>query len=190
MKTEKRDNKKYLPEHIRKVMHTNVPIVKKDQRVRDVSSLLKKESKSFETVDYIYVVDKNQKLVGVFSIKDVFKFSKNTPVKKFMQTQLITVSPKTDIEVIAHLALRHGIKAVPVVESGKLIGVVSPKSVVHILNKSLRKDIFHFAGIHGSHLEYENPLTVPFFKSIMHRTPWLVIGLIGIIITAAFIGVF
>ncbi len=183
-------NKINLFESITKIMDTNIPTVKKGQTINEVISILEKKGKPFETIDYIYVNDKNENLVGFFSVKELFRSSKNTSVDKIMQTKIVMVSPITDAENVAHLALKHGLKAVPVVEKGKLLGVVSPREIIQILNKSLRKDLFHFAGIHKSHLEYENSLTVPVSKSLIHRAPWLIIGLIGVIIVAAYIGLF
>src|SRR3989344_7069312 len=85
---------------------------------------------------------------------------------------------------------KHQLKAIPSVADGKLVGVVPPGKITAILNNALRTDLFHFAGIHRSHLDFENSLTTPILRSIAHRTPWLIIGMIGIVIVAVFIGMF
>ncbi len=175
---------------IKKFMKTKVPTVPINSTVAHAIAMLKKESRVCESIDYVYVVEKNNRLVGVFSIKDLFRFPPNTKINRFMMSKVISVSVSTDAEVIAHLALKNGIKSVPIVESGKLIGVIPPREILYILNMSLRKDIFRFAGIHHAHLEYENTLQVPIRKSIAHRIPWLLIGLVGIMLTAAFISLF
>ena len=166
------------------------PSVLKNSTIKQVIEMLKKESKIYDSIDYIYVTEENGELVGVFSIKDLFKYSPNTPVKKFMITKVISVSSKTKSEQVADIALKYGIKSVPIIESEKLVGMIPPKKVSKMINDSLRKDIFHFAGIHKSHLEYENTLQVPLIKSVEHRIPWLLVGLIGVIITAGVIGLF
>ncbi len=166
------------------------PTTHKEATVKEVIEMLRKKSKLYESIDYIYVTEKNGELIGVFSIKELFKSHPNTPIKKFMLTNVISISPKTPSENAAHTALKHGIKAMPVVESKILMGVIPPRRISKILNDSLRRDIFHFAGIHKSHLQYENTLIVPTGKSIIHRIPWLLIGLIGIILTAGFINIF
>ena len=179
-----------LSKSVKKIMETNFLTIKKDQKVSEVYELLKKKSNLFEVMDYIYVIKENNDLIGVFSIKNIFRFNNNTKIESFMQTQLVTASLNTDIEKIAHMALKHGIKAIPIVEKNKIIGVVSNKNILQILNNSLRKDIFHFAGIHHSHLEYNNTMEIPIIKSVTHRVPWLISGLIGILAMAAFIGIF
>ncbi len=175
---------------IRKFMVTEVPRIEKGATLKDLFSMLKKQQKEFKIIDEVYILDENQKLAGVLPIKDIFSYSEDTLIEKIMHTKFHFASPKTNIEKIAHLALKHSINTIPIVESGRLLGVIPPKSIAAILNTALRKDLFHFAGIHKSHLEYENSLTVPLSKSILHRVPWLIVGLIGALFVAAFIGIF
>ncbi|MEK6811225.1 MAG: CBS domain-containing protein [Nanoarchaeota archaeon] len=179
-----------LSKPIKNIMETRFLTVKKDQKISEVQELLKKKSNLYEVMDYVYVIKENKELIGVFSIKEIFRFSLDTKVESFMQTKIVTASTNTEIEKIAHIALKHGIKAIPIINNKKIIGVVSNKNILQILNNSLRKDIFHFAGIHHSHLEYDNTMEIPIMKSVSHRVPWLISGLIGILAIAAFIGVF
>lgn len=175
---------------VREVMDKNFITVKKNQNVAEINDLLKKKSNLYEVMDYIYVTEGDRKLIGVFSIKDVFRFNAKTPVEAFMQKKVITASAKTETERVAHIALRHGIKAIPIIENERIIGVVSSKNLIRILNQSSTKDSFHFAGIHKSHLEYESTMHVPIMESVVHRVPWLISGLIGMLAVAAFIGIF
>lgn len=182
--------KKSIADPIRDIMFSEVPIAQEQSTVGDILSMLKKKSHFFKTINYIYINNSRSQLVGVLSIRTLFGSPKKTLVKDIMQTKIFTVSPHIEVEKIAHLALKHNLKAVPVVQSRKLLGVVPPHKIISILNRSLSKDILHFAGIHSSHLQYENSLEVPLFQSVLHRVPWLIFGLAGIIIVAAFIGFF
>lgn len=171
-------------------MTSEVPTATTRETIGKILNRLSRESKLFDNIDYIYVLNKAGKLVGVVSIRELFIHNKNVPIERVMKKNIISVSPDTEQEKAVHLALKHNIKSVPVVKRGKLLGVVPSNKVLSILNRSLQEDILHFAGIHRSHLEYENTLEVPLFLSIWHRIPWLIIGLIGIIFTAAFINLF
>ncbi|MBI1972346.1 MAG: magnesium transporter [Candidatus Aenigmarchaeota archaeon] len=168
-------------------MITNVPVARVGETIHEITARLSKESTDLETIDYIYVVDRREKLVGVFSVKHLFSSPKKTRIERVMKRNLITVSPEMDQEKVSDIALRYKIKDVPVVETGKLVGVVPNHKIMSILNRSLQEDILHFAGIHRSHLEFENTLEVPFYKSIESRLPWLLVGLLGIMATAVFI---
>lgn len=178
----------YIP--VREVMDRNFLTVRKNQTVSEIFELLRKKSNLYEVMDYIYVVEANKKLIGVISIKDIFRFHAKTPIEAFMQKKVVTASARTETERVAHIALRHGIKAVPIVENEKIIGVVSSKNLIKILNQSSTKDSFHFAGIHKSHLDYESTMHVPIMDSVTHRAPWIISGLIGILAAAAFLGIF
>ena len=170
-------------------MVTDVVKVSYRSTIADILKKLKR-GKKFETIDYVYVLNDKEILVGVISIQELFNRSSNTRVNKIMKRKIVKIDPETDQEKVAHLSLKHGIKAIPVVEKGKLLGVVTAQDILHILNKSLHEDILHFAGIHKSHLNYENTTKVPLFLAVLHRLPWLIVGLVGIMIAAAFIGIF
>jgi magnesium transporter len=175
---------------IREVMDRNFLTVRKNQRVAEIYDLLRKKSNLYEVMDYIYVVEADKKLIGVFSIKDLFRYHSKIPVEAFMEKKVITASARTETEKVAHIALQHGVKAIPIVDNDKIIGVVSSRNLIKIINQSSTKNSLHFAGIHQSHMEYENTMAVPLLDSVIHRVPWLISGLVGILATAAFIGVF
>src|SRR3989338_6684274 len=179
-----------LSQPIKNIMERKFLVVNKNQIVSEVNNLLIKKSNLFEVMDYIYVLGTDKKLVGVFSIKDLFRFPSNTKVESFMITKIISAQAKTETEKVAHIALRHEIKAIPIVENEKLIGVVSSKNILKIIHQSSIKDRFHFAGIHNSHLDYANTMQAPVIKSVIHKAPCLISGLIGILSIAAFIGIF
>src|SRR3989344_3994700 len=154
-----------------KRMVTKIPIAEKNDSVGAILKKIRDNIKGFNTIDYVYVINGNENLVGVVSIKNLFKHSKEIRIEKIMHKKLITVSPETDQEKVADLAVKHAIKAIPVIENKKLIGVVPIEEILPILNKALREDVLHLAGIHKAHLKYENTLEAPLFASTLHRIP-------------------
>lgn len=169
---------------------TKIPVVAETATVQSVLLKLEKSSEEYDSVDCIYVIDKEESLRGMFYIQELFNHPKNAGVKEFMQKKVVAVSPETELEKVAHLALKHNIKQVPVVSAKKLIGAVSSHEILSTINKSLRTDLFHFAGVHKSHLDFENSLEVPFLKAVKHRFYWLIAGFIGAILMALYIGLF
>lgn len=190
MGKDKKENATNYDETIEKYIVEKIPVVKENSKVKDVLELMEKLSNTYESVSYVYVVDKNENLVGAFSIKELFNNSKNKPVKELMRKNVITVSPKHGLEKTADLALTHNLKQIPVTKSKKLIGVITSRKILSTLNISLKEDIFHFAGIHKSHLDFKNSLEISVFEAMEHRLPWLVAGLLGAILMAAYIGLF
>lgn len=175
---------------LKRYILTKVPVFKKENTIKEVLAVLEKKSPVYECMDYIYVNDSQKKLIGVVSVKDLFNDAKSTSLERIMKTKLATVSPQTEIEKAAHLALTHNLKAMPVVESGKLVGVVSSRKIMSIVNRALKADILHFAGIHHSHLDFENSMEIPLIQAMKHRLLWLLTGLAGAMLIAAYIGFF
>jgi len=105
-------------------MITEVPIAGENETVENIMDRLGKESQHLKTINYIYVVDENERLIGVISIREIFTHPKETELEKIMRRNLITVSPETDEAKVADIGLKHNIKAVPVVKNRKLLGVV------------------------------------------------------------------
>ncbi|MEM2478979.1 MAG: magnesium transporter [Candidatus Pacearchaeota archaeon] len=167
-----------------------IPVVNKNTTVKEVISKI--EKKKYDSIDYIYVVE-NKNLIGVIDTEDLFKQPKNKPVGSFMRN-VFFAKPDFELERIAHLALIHNLKQVPIIrEVGKekrLIGAISIREILSVINKSLKRDILHFAGIHKAHLEFENSMEVPYNKAIEHRLSWLVVGFVGALLIALFVSFF
>ncbi len=166
----------------------NVPVVPDSYLIGDIQKFINKNVKDFETIDYIYVIDDKSNLNGVTSIKKVFELPKKTKIKDIMEKNIISVSPDAEEQKIANLALKHNLKAIPIVEEGKLIGVILTNKILSILHHALHKRLLYSAGIHKGHLEYEDTMHVPLLLNLEHRIPWLIVGLIGVLLAAGFIG--
>jgi len=162
-------------------MIREVPTITRSFTIGDTSRFLFEHIKKFKTIDYIYVLDENKKLIGVFSIKDLYRMSPEIKVEKICcRTPLVSVLPTSEQEEAAALALQHGLKAVPVVdENGVFLGVITHDMITAIANRELREDILQLAGIHKGHVEFDNTLDISLFDSIKHRLPWLLMGLGG-----------
>ena len=169
---------------------TEVPLAQKNETVKSVLHRLRSPAEELKMTDYVYVVNHKMVLEGVVSLRDLLRHSEDTKLGMLMKKNIVAVSPETHQEKAADLAVKHNIKAIPVVKRGKLLGVVPMRQILLILNRALREDVLTFAGIHKAHLQYENTLAVPLFKGILHRLPWLLVGLVGISMAAGFISLF
>jgi CBS domain-containing protein len=73
----------------------------------------------------------NDRLIGLITDRDLVvrgiaeKRSGSNQVTNVMSENLITVSPSTSVEEAAQLMAKHQIRRLPVVENGKLVGMVS-----------------------------------------------------------------
>lgn len=169
-------------------MIETVPLAFSGQRIFDVKKMLFEKIPGLETINYIYVVDKKRKLLGIFSIKEIFRRSEETVVEEIMEKEIIKVRPHTDQERVAILALKNNLKAIPVVDrEGKFLGIVPSDIILNILHSENVEDFLKAAGIH-SPLQKVLKGSPLFLAKI--RLPWLILGLLGGILAAYIIDFF
>lgn len=162
-----------------------IPVARKDESLGEIRDQFEKKISGWKTINYIYVVDKDGRLVGVVSIRDIFKKKKTVKVRNIMIRDLIKVNTYQDQEEVAYLALRNNIKSVPVVAKDNVfLGLVPSDKILFILYRELGEDILMHAGI----VEEDKKLMLPIDASIKNliraRIPWLILGLLGGILAA------
>ncbi|MEM2918187.1 MAG: magnesium transporter [Candidatus Altiarchaeota archaeon] len=180
---------KYAKNTAGRVLTSAVLKATPDEKISEVYGRLERELERIDILDYVYVVDNENKLIGVFSFKEFFS-NKDKLVREVMKTDIISASPHLHQEKVAHKALRHNLRAIPITEKGYFLGVVPYDKILSIINKEAHEDFLHFGGIHKEHMKFESILEVPLVTGIKHRLPWLLIGLIGGIFAAKIIGFF
>ena len=100
--------------------------VKPEATVKDVLSLIKKEAADFPFLTTIYVVDDNERLVGVFNLHELLLQDQSTPVYKFMVQNLIVAHLTTTKEIVLKRMLKYNIQTIPLVDDQKhLLGIVT-----------------------------------------------------------------
>lgn len=170
-----------------------VPIVTADMTIAAVEELLTKESSHFVTINYLYVVDglSSRRLRGVLSIKEVFAQSPLMTVGAVMHTPAISVSPTTDQETVAYVALQHSLKAVPVVDrNGVFLGAVTSDHIIEILHAESIEDSLRLAGSQIFGDPVQNLMTGSWGLHLRKRLPWLVVGLGGGVLAALVVRAF
>ena len=79
-----------------------------------------------ETIYYVYVVDSDEKLVGVISLRDLIVSKPERRVAEFMITKVRCVKLDADVEEVAHKFERYKLLALPVVdEEARLQGIIT-----------------------------------------------------------------
>lgn len=177
---------------IENMIDSDIPIVKVGTPVVEVQSMLSHKANTFHNINYVYVVEKNNILKGIISIKSILSCSNiNLKVDNLMERDLITVNPTTDMERVVYMALSHGIKNMPVVDDeNHLMGIISYDNIMRIFNHELESDIFNFGGIF--HRVGDEYTSIKSSAGIMikSRLPWLIIGIIGGTVAASVISTF
>lgn len=169
------------PETVESKMCTRFPRVKIGDTVEDIEEMLSQHTNQFDSIDYIYVVDDQNILQGVISIKKVFSTQDNeTKVVNIMKKDLVKVTPPTGQERIVYLALSHGLKALPVVDDeDHLLGIVPYDEILKTFNQEVKKDIFRFGGLFHRVGEEYTSITSSAWVMMRSRLPWLIVGVLG-----------
>lgn len=103
-------------------------------KVSDAIEKFKIDAPSVETVYYIFVMDEDEKLLGITSLRDMLLSSPDIPMSDIMETKLKTVTPDVDQSVVAEMISKYNILAIPVVdEDEKILGIVTIDDIMDIL---------------------------------------------------------
>jgi len=130
-----------------------------------------------EMVFYIYVVDEQNILKGVMSLRDLLLVSPKTRLGDVMHSPVITAQVDMDQEAVARLTARYNLLAIPVVEhDGRLVGFITVDDVIDVMRDEATEDMLKMS---GTTVESEYTLSVGSLKAAGMRLPWLLVNVIG-----------
>jgi magnesium transporter len=134
-------------------------------------------------VDYagtVYVVDPLRRLVGQSPLQALLASPPDRPVREFMAAVPAVVTPETDQEHAATIAIRHRLAAVPVVDAdGRLLGILPPEALMEVLRAEHLEDLHRLAGVRRDDVMARQAIEGPPLRRARDRLPWLLIGLAG-----------
>ena len=88
----------------------------------------------------VMVVDENNQMIGIFTERDYArkivlkgKTSLETPISEIMTSEMVTISTDQTLEECMNLMTKWHIRHLPILEKGRLIGMVSMRDVVEVL---------------------------------------------------------
>ncbi len=108
------------------IMTTEFIAIRPDLTAEQAISVLRETAHEAETIFYVYVIDSDNHLVGVFSLSDLVLAQPATPVTEFMHRRVISVNLLQSQEEVAQAIAKYNLLAVPVVDDqGRLQGIVT-----------------------------------------------------------------
>jgi magnesium transporter len=136
-----------------------------------------------ETILYAYVLDQEQRLGGVVSVRELFGARPEQQVQEIMRTKLVTVPEAMDQEEVSRLFASHHLVALPVVdEEGRMKGVVTADDIVEVVREEATEDIQKIGGTATLDAPY---LQVGWLGMIRKRAGWLSVLFLGELLTAS-----
>jgi magnesium transporter len=168
-----------------RIMNPNVFALSEELTVGEAITELQ-SSRDVEMVFYLYVVDVRRHLVGVVSLRRLLLVSPETPLKRIMTADLISVRVDTDQEEVAQQVASYNLLAIPVVdEENKLVGVITVDDVIDVIKDEATEDIYRLAGVAGDERAF-----TPAGESLRKRLPWLTVNLGTAFLAAFVVGLF
>jgi magnesium transporter len=171
------------------LMNTRYSRLRADMTVDEAISYLRRDARAREkTVYYAYVVDAEERLLGVVSFRDLIVASGDKLVRDIMRKDVISAPADLDQEALSKLFMRHHLLMMPVVDAeGRIKGVVSVNDIVDVVQEEATEDIQKIGGVQTFEGAY---LQVPLGRMIRKRAGWLAALFLGEMLTATAMGHF
>lgn len=106
------------------VMTRDIITVSPNTKVKDLAMILIKNQ-----ISGVPVADKHRKILGIVSEADIVS-KRGKDAKAIMSKKVVSIRQDASVEEIAQLMMTHAIKRLPVMDGGKLIGIVSRADIV------------------------------------------------------------
>lgn len=180
--SEVRELMTYNEESAGGIMNPVVLTVNAESDVKDVLDTIRiKAEKDNLDLYYVYVVDKQNHLLGVASLRKLLTSPVRNKITEIMTRDIVKLHVDDRQDYIADEFMKYQFNALPVVDLyNRLKGIVTWDDVQDIVEEETTEEIYTSSGIATELVEDEDDiLTGNLFHAVKARTPWLFITLIG-----------
>lgn len=170
------------------LMSSRFARVRPEMKVDEAISYLRRQAVSSiepETIYYVYVLDAQQRLLGVVSFRDLFAAPSDRAVSEVMNTEVVRVREELDQEAVARILAEHDLLAVPVVDAaGVLKGIITVDDIVDVVEEEATEDIQKYGAMEALDEPY---LRIGLPSLVRKRAGWLVVLFAAQLLTATVI---
>lgn len=147
---------------------------------------LANQADEVDEVYYMYVIDDDNILKGIVSLKKMLLTNNATRVKTIIEDDILSVTTSAEAEEVAQVMVKYDLVAIPVVDSiGRLVGRITIDDIVDVIREEAERDYQMASGLTD---EVEARDRVLHITRV--RLPWLMIGLLGGVLGALVLGKF
>ncbi|MGD8848424.1 MAG: magnesium transporter [Anaerolineales bacterium] len=155
------------------LMTTNVVTLSPELSTSEAIEYLRKMTPGSDTPYYLYVVNREQKLLGVVGLRDLVVSSPTTKIQAILEPEVIRATTEMDQEDVARLMVRYDLTAVPVVDEHDVLwGVITYDDLVDVLEDEATEDLYRLANVSDPDLSFDSPIGI----SVRRRIPWLYVS--------------
>lgn len=172
----------YDPDTAGGIMAKELVKVHSSKNVWECVREIRKQAEGVENIYTIYVVDDDERLVGLLSLKNLLTKPLRTPISEVLNPTLVSVKVNEPVEDVAQVMDKYDLVVVPVVDSlNRLVGRITVDDIVDVIREEHTEDVQKMGAMQALDEPYMN---VPFWQLVKKRLGWLVILFIGELLTA------
>ena len=177
----------YVDDSAGRIMSHEFMVFKDSLSVSEAIAQFQDLGEDTEMPFYIYVINEQNQMVGVLSLRQLLLNAAEKILKDLMEDKFVFVYPETDQEDVANMVSQYNYLALPVLnESMEIVGIVTVDDVIDIIREEATEDMLKMAGAG----EDEDILLKSTFQNVKTRFPWLLASWIGGVCALWIIGSF
>jgi magnesium transporter len=166
------------------LMSSRFARVRPDMTVDEAISYLRRQAVGAiepDTIYYVYVLDAEQRLLGVISFRDLFSAPGSRLVRDVMNTDVVVAPDDMDQEALAHLFAEHDLLAIPVIDTrGVLRGIVTVDDIVDVVEEEATEDAHKSGAVEVLEEPY---MRIGMLTLVRKRAGWLTVLFMAQLIT-------
>jgi magnesium transporter len=159
------------------LMTTDFISISPNLLVQDAIDEIRRRAGEAETVDVIFAVGTNRKLMGILPLRQMLIAEPRERISDVMIHNVISVKPDLHQEEVARMLAKYDFNVIPVVNSdGRLLGVITADDVLDVLTEEQTEDVQKMAGVGPIRDGYFDTTSSMMFRK---RAPWLIVLFVG-----------
>ena len=179
---------KYPEDSAGSIMTTEFIVLRPDMTAEMAIKRIRRTGVDKETIYTCYVTDKNNRLIGITTVKDLLLAEDDDIVKDLMSENVISVHTLDDQEHVAQLFTNYDFLALPVVDKEqRLVGIVTIDDAIDVIREEATEDFEKMAAVLPSDKPYMKTSVWGIYKK---RVPWLLILMLSATFTSTIISSF
>ena len=178
----------YGEDSVGRLMTPDYVVVRKEWTMRHVLDHIRAHGRDSETLNVIYIVDDQNKLIDDLRIREILLAPLHTHVSDVMDNKFVSLAATDDKKKAVEVFRKYDRIALPVVDShGRLAGIVTLDDVIDVAEEEATREIQRFGGLEALDDPY---MSTSLPAMVRKRATWLVILFVGEMLTATAMGFF
>ncbi|MEN9448390.1 MAG: hypothetical protein RJA25_1680 [Bacteroidota bacterium] len=178
----------YPEDSVGRLMNPDYIEVKEHYTIQEILNKIRKYGRTIENINFIYIVDENEKLIDDINLKEILIASPETIIGSIMDRKYLALHVNDDQETATSIFRKNNRAVLPVIDDGGiLLGIVTIDDILRVESEEATEDIQKIGGTEALDEPYMN---TPLFELIKKRAGWLVILFLGEMLTATAMGFF